>query len=114
MIDLLLLQDPEPWFSTETATYFGAIGAICGVMVPKGKGRSFILPMLLVLACLGVVVLGVGVVALVLGQPYAIWYPFMLLGFIPAVVFGSLDPGMKRLYAQAEQRQLEADALRRS
>ncbi|MHC4838064.1 MAG: hypothetical protein ACYTF3_07755 [Planctomycetota bacterium] len=126
MIDLLLQQDPEPWFSPETANLVGAIGgagvgliggtigAMCGMMVPKGKGRGVVLPLLLGFAILGGLLLILGIVAVSTGQPYEVWYPLALLGFILAVVFGCLYPGIKRLYAQAEQRQLEADALRRS
>jgi len=121
-----LLQDPQPWFSAEAANYFGAFagagigvlgglfGAMCGILVPKGKGRAIILPAMLLFAVCGLGLLAVGLIALFKGQPYVIYYPFLLIGFLLACLFGTLYPVLRKRYAAAEQRQIEADALRRS
>jgi len=121
-----LMQDPEPWFSPEFGNNLGAyagsgigilggiVGSLCGVLVPKGKGKHILLPLMLAFAVLGVLLLLTGIVAMVLSQPFNVYFTFLLIGFILATVFGTLTPVMRKLYRVAEERQLEADALRRS
>jgi hypothetical protein len=125
LVLMTLLADAEPWFSTEAAIYFGSfggaaigvlggiLGATAGVLAPKGKGRGFILNSMLAFGCLGVVFLITGVVAVVMDQPYAIYYPFLLLGLILASVMFAVRPAVRQRYAEAEQRKVEAAALRR-
>ncbi|MHC4824257.1 MAG: hypothetical protein ACYTEP_09590 [Planctomycetota bacterium] len=125
MIDLLL-QDPTPWFSTETSAMVGGfggaavgilggcVGAAAGVLAPKGKGRGFVLGTMTSCAALGVLVLIAGIYALIVGQPYGVWYPLVLLGALLTGVIGGLIPMVRKRYAEAEQRRLDADDLRRS
>lgn len=125
MIDLLL-QDPTPWFSTETSALVGGIGgaavgvlggclgAAAGVLAPKGKGRGFVLGTMMACAVLGVCLLIAGIFAVSTGQPYGVWYPLVLLGAIMTGVLGGLIPVVRKRYAEAEQRRLDADDLRRS
>lgn len=114
------------WISEETAIYLGAyggaglgvlggiLGGIGGPMAQKGKGKGPILASFTTVAVLGVLLLVTGVVALVAGQPYVIYYPFLLLGLIASAVFGGLIPVMRKHYRMAEQRKMEAEALRRA
>ena len=67
-----------------------------------------------VTAVVGVVLLAAGLVGLLVGQPYVVYYPFLLLGLIMSAVFGGLYPVMRTRYRQAETRKLEAEALRRA
>jgi hypothetical protein len=125
LILLTFLADVEPWFSEETAIYLGSfggaaigvfggiLGAVGGMLAPKGKGRSFVLNSMLGLGCLGIVFLLTGVVAVVMSQPYVIYYPFLLLGLILTSVMFAVRPSIRQRYAEAEQRKLEAAALRR-
>jgi len=125
LVLLTLLADAEPWFSEKVAIYFGSfggaaigvfggiLGAAAGMLAPKGKGRSFILNSMLGLGCLGIVFAVVGVVAVVMGQPYAIYYPFLLLGLLLTTVMFAVRPAIRQRYAEAEQRKVEAAALRR-
>jgi membrane protein implicated in regulation of membrane protease activity len=62
----------------------------------------------------GVAHLAVGLAALIARQPYAIWYPFLLFGVICTVVMGPLYPVVRRRYEDAEQRRIDAEALRSS
>lgn len=122
---LTFLADAEPWFSEEFAIYFGSfggaaigvlggvLGGAAGMLAPKGKGRSFILNSMLGLGCLGVAFLLTGVVAVLMSQPYVIFYPFLLLGLILTSVMFAVRPAIRKRYAEAEQRKLEAAALRR-
>lgn len=120
-----LLADPEPWFSEESMIYLGAyggagigvvgglIGAAAGTLAPKGKARGLILKTMLVLGILGVASLITGVIAVVLGQPYIVYYPFLLLGLITSAVMFSVRPAIAKRYQEAEQRRVEAAAMRR-
>ena len=122
---LTFLADVKPWFPEEAAIYFGSfggagigvlggvLGGTAGMLAPKGKGRNFILNSMLGLGCLGVVFLITGVVAILMSQPYVIYYPFLLLGLILTSVMFAIRPAIRKRYAEAEQRKLEAAALRR-
>lgn len=114
-----------PWFSDTFGTYLGAyggagvgvlggvLGGIGGPLAQQGKGRGFVLPAFLITAIVGVILLMAGIAGSILGQPYAVYYPLLLLGFIMAAVFGGLTPMIRMRYQQAEARKLEAEALRR-
>ncbi len=56
-----------------------------------------------------VIIVCLGIVALAVGQPYAVWYPCILLG---TCIPGVMNPDILGQYRQAEQRLLEASALR--
>ena len=115
----------DPWFDPNTfGAWFGAIaggvggtlggclGAAAGVLAPRGKGRSFILGAMYTFVLVGLVSLAVGVVALVMGQPYGIWYGPLLCGVIFVAVMGSLIPVVMRRYSEAEQRRMDAESIR--
>ncbi len=50
----------------------------------------------------------VGVVALVAGQPYAVWYPLLLGGGICTVVFGAILLAVRARYRADELRRVQA------
>ncbi len=122
----LLLQNTTPWFSEHTGILLGsfggaglgALGAILGVtagiLLPQGRGRTWLLGTVLSVTTLGVLCFLTGLLALWQDQPYAVWFPLLLLGGLAGGVFGGLYPTFKCRLREAEQRRLEADALRRS
>ena len=126
MIETLLIADPTPWFDAETGNLIGALvgagigviggtlGAVAGTLSPKGKGRNFIIRGMMTMAGFGFITLVVGVIAVIGGQPYHVWYPMVLLGGMLAGLFGGLTPLICKRYNEAEARRLDADALRRS
>ena len=61
-----------------------------------------------------IVQLILGLYALLAGQPYGIWYGPLLCGTIYTTVVGGLIPAVRLRYRQAEERRLEAEALRKS
>ncbi|QDT26275.1 hypothetical protein Enr10x_15760 [Gimesia panareensis] len=114
-----------PWFDPNTfGAWFGAIvgggggtlcglwGALCGFLCPRGKGRKVILGGMFVFVVLGLILGGVGLYAFFSGQPYGIWYPFLLTGFVLAVVNGVLIPVIRKNYEQAENRRIAAESIR--
>ena len=56
----------------------------------------------------GVVCLVLGIVALVLGQPYAVYYPLLLIGVLAAVLGGVGIPVSRQRFAEAELRRMQA------
>lgn len=123
---LTLLADVEPWFSNRDAGLIGGLGgagvgviggllgALSGVLAPRGVGRGFVLGTFKLIIVLALATLGVGVYALAVGQPYHVWFPLTLIGFVPTVVMAGILPALRRQYDAAEQRKMDADALRRS
>jgi hypothetical protein len=114
----------EWWPIQSTGMIFGIAGGACGVLggifgtavgvlVPRSRGKPFVYCGLALLCAFSIGSIGLGVTALVIGQPRHVWMWPMLLGF---VMFTSALPSglmIPRWYRQAEQRKLEAAGLRR-
>ena len=117
----------EPWFDPNTfgmmygaigggvgGTLCGLLGAATGYLAPRGKARRFILGSMVFFTVAGLAQLVVGIIALACRQPYGIWYPMVLCGGILVVVMVPLIPVIRTRYAQAEQRRIDAETIRRS
>ncbi len=115
----------EPWFDpvrfgilyggiggSALGVIGGILGAASGYLAPRGKGRSLILGAFTILLVIGVLQLLVGCYAFISGQPYGIWYPFVLIGVILTAVMGGLLPVVRKRYTEAEARRVNAAALR--
>jgi MFS family permease len=114
------------WWSTQMAGVIGGVGggglgalggllgALAGWLAPQGRGKAFILGGFVAMIVIGVASLCVGIVAITLGQPYHVWYPLCLVGFILSLVPGILLPVIRMRYRQAEARRMEAEQLRRA
>jgi len=92
----------------------GVLGALGGVLVPRGIGRPFIVGGYVVFIGLGVVALVAGAYAVVDGQPYHVFYPLLAIGFVLTAVMTPLLFVVRRQYRITEERQMEAEAIRRS
>ncbi|MBM4107268.1 MAG: hypothetical protein FJ255_00380 [Phycisphaerae bacterium] len=115
-----------PWWDPQTAGLIGGIaggiagvvggtlGAAIGALAPKGKCKGPILGAQVGFTGLGAATLASGVVAVVTGQPYHVYYPLLLVGFIATAVMGGLLPVTLARYRQAERRRLDAEELRRT
>ena len=114
----------EPWFDPQFGIYYGSFvggvggsllgihGGLTGWLAPQGKGRAWILGTMYFAVLFGIVSLLAGLVGLIVGQPYAIWYPLTLVGFLFSVLEGCLIPVVRRRYAEAEMRRLNAEGVR--
>jgi len=115
----------EPWFDENMfGALFGAIGgglggtliglwgATVGACAPRGKGREWIIPIGWSFLALGVVTLGFGLYALLLGQPYGIWFGPTLAGALAISLMCAIMPNVYRRYAEAEARKLQAEQFR--
>jgi MFS family permease len=117
----------EPWFDPHGfGVWYGSIGgATVGLLggffgavgswaAQRGKWRGAMLGGMAAVGGLCALSLLAGVAALILGQPHGVWYPLTLIGAIGGGCFLGLLPVMRKRYAEAEARRLDADALRRS
>lgn len=116
----------NPWWSSETAVWFGIIGggvggpligslgAAMGILAPRGKCKGFIVGTQSAFAGIGALLLLGGIVAVIAGQPYHVYYPALITGFVAAAVMGGLLPVTLARYRQAEKRKLDAEEFRRT
>lgn len=115
----------EPWFDPATfGTWFGVIvgggvgtlcgvwGTLCGILLPRGKGRKLILGGIIMFGVLGLSLCAFGLIAIFSGQPYGICYPVLLTGVVLAVISGVLFPRIRKNYEQAENRRIAAESIR--
>ena len=108
------------WFDARTGNMGGGIGGtlmgcygalfgiLCGILVPLGKGKRLLYGMILFAFVMGVFSLVVGITAVFCGQPYHVWYPFVLLGGITIFVFPAPYLTIRQQYAQVELRKMQA------
>src|SRR5688572_25002324 len=84
----------EPWWSGAGAGLVGGIGgsvvglmgAFIGVAASRGAMRRTVMGTMGGMIVIGAAGLGVGAAALASSQPYAVWYPPVLLGFLCVVL----------------------------
>lgn len=93
-------------------TLGGLLGAAAGFLVPRNKGRTFIVGGLMTLGVIGLAALAVGAVAVFSSQPFHVWFPLLLGGKILAITGLPLGFLTRRLYNAAEQRTLAAREFR--
>jgi hypothetical protein len=115
-----------PWWTDQEAGLFGGIaggalgvlggvlGTIAGICAPRGKCKSIVYGVVALMIAAGIISLITGVAALVLNQPYGVYYPPLLLGIICTMVSGFLIPLVRQRYREADNRRFEAEELRRS
>ena len=110
----------EPWFDPNAygwipgtmLGFFGALlGTLMGVLGSRGKARGLVhgLFTLGLVACSALAL--VGVAALLSGQPYGIWYGLGFPGLLGIGILVALRPVLRRTYAEAEARRMQAQDL---
>jgi hypothetical protein len=90
----------------------GCFGALIGCLAGMGKARRFVLAMTKIFIMLGILLTIAGLVAIVLKQPYAVWYVLLLPGVILTLVFSLNLPSIQRRYDDLEIRRMTSiDAM---
>ncbi len=109
-----------PWFDANhwawlPGSLFGCLtgtwGAFAGYLAPRGKARGFVIGYGVLLQVIAAASLGVGVAALLAGQPYAIWFFFTFLGAQGTILMPMFLALIRRRYREAEQRRIQAEDL---
>ncbi|MDF1812645.1 MAG: hypothetical protein P1V20_10530 [Verrucomicrobiales bacterium] len=108
--------DRSGWWSDTFAAKLGAVGgsacgvwgAFCGILCGLGKGRLFVTSTMIIAAVAGVISGVFGVVALVINQPYAVWYPLVIFAviFLPVGIGGYITA--RKIYLARELRAISA------
>jgi hypothetical protein len=116
----------NPWWTEQEAGLIGGIagsvlgilggvlGTLAGLFAPRGKHRLLVIGLGGFMIGTGVLLLIGGTLAAASGQPYSVYYPLLLVGFISTVVVGGVTPSIFQRYREADARRLEAEELRRS
>ncbi len=86
----------------------GGMGGLIGWLAAAGKARRLVLGMLKAMLAIGVAALLLGGFALIRSQPYAVYYPLLLVGFISSVVPGVLLRNVQKRYEELELRRMRA------
>ncbi|UYV13392.1 MAG: hypothetical protein NCW75_03685 [Phycisphaera sp.] len=115
----------DPWFTEQTAGMVGTIigvglgagfggigGGVGGPLAGMGKAKGFVLGIFALGLLIGIGLALTGLVALVMGQPWHVWFVFLAPGVTCALIFGMLLPVIRAQYARAEQRKVDAAAIR--
>jgi hypothetical protein len=107
----------QPWFDPNQyawipGTVFGVLGGLMGGLVgwlaPSGRARKLVLSSWFTFLGLAVVLLAVGLVALLSGQPYGVWFGLLFPGADGTIVIGALSLVVLKRYREAEARRMAA------
>jgi len=110
------MQTTGQWFGNSTAGLLGGLGggliglwgALIGILSSRGKARRFVLGSANALFVIGIASLVGGVAALATTQPYAVYYPLLLIGIILVAVFGKMRGRLSARYEQLELKQMQS------
>ena len=84
----------------------GILGGLIGTLGGCGKARRFVLTICAASAGLGAVSLVVGLIAVVLRQPFSVCYPLLLFGVLVPAIMGPMFFLMRYAYGQRELRRM--------
>ena len=110
----------EAWFDPNLyawipGTVFGVtgglMGAVVGCMAPPGRARAAVLRLWFSVLGLAVLLAAAGLVALMKGQPYGVWFGLLMPGADGTIVIGALSPLVLKRYREAEERKMAARDL---
>jgi len=107
---------PGVWWNARTAGYIGGIsgafigilGALIGFLTASGRSQRFVMMALNAILFIGVASLAIGGIALWQAQPYAVFYPLLLLGGICTVLSLVLQKPVKQVYRNREMRKMQS------
>jgi len=110
------LSKSDSWWSSRAGGWIGGIGgsiiglsgAAIGILTGLGKARKLVMVLFAALFIAGIASLFIGISAVIMSQPYAVYYPLLLCGVIVTVVLGFNYRVLKRRYTELEIRKIRA------
>jgi hypothetical protein len=102
------LRDPGAWWSEVAGGFGGGIagavlglwGAATGILVGRKKARNVVVYGSLTVMIAGLAGVAAGIAALLLGQPYPVFYPLLLLGGLASVLPFALLARIRQQYGR--------------
>jgi hypothetical protein len=90
----------------------GCFGGLLGCLAGFGKARKFVLTTTKIFIALGMLLTITGIVAIACGQPFFVWYVFLLPGVMLTLIFSLNFPLIQRRYDDLEIRRMASiDAM---
>jgi hypothetical protein len=104
------------WWSDRTAGLVGGIagsvvgllGGTLGLLVSRRRARGFVVGTTVAFGVLGAGLVLAGAVSVAMSQPYAVWYPLLLMGGLLMILSFVLRAVARRAYTDAELRRMRA------
>ena len=87
------------------------IGTLVGVFISRGKAKKLTLSVVTFAFVLSFISIIVGIVAILSGQPYAVWECFGETGILGTVIFGIGFWVIRKRIAVVEHRKLQSEDL---
>jgi hypothetical protein len=84
----------------------GCFGGLVGCLAGFGKARKFVLTTTKLFIALGMLLTISGIVAIAYGQPFFVWYAFLLPGVVLTLIFSLNFPLIQRRYDDLEIRRM--------
>jgi hypothetical protein len=86
----------------------GVLGGTLGLLVSRRRARGLVVGTTIAFGVLGAGLVLTGAVAVAVSQPYAVWYPLLLMGGLLMVMSFVLRAVARRAYTDAELRRMRA------
>jgi ABC-type dipeptide/oligopeptide/nickel transport system permease subunit len=108
--------DTKSWWTEQTSgliggiagVTIGTIGAVIGILAGMGVARKVCLSLLVLMFVFGIASLVLAIAAFAYSQPYAVYYPPLLMGVICLPLAAILFFPIKRGYEYRELRKMQA------
>jgi hypothetical protein len=94
------------WIGGIGGSVLGCLGSILAVLAAKGRNRGFVVWTSVTLILMGVFSVIVGIAAVAVGQPYAVWFPLLLLGVLLLAILPLRLRQYQRGYEDLELRRM--------
>ena len=89
----------------------GLVGAMIGLLTSMGRARRLVTTAAMTLVVCGTLAFVAGGIAITRAQPYAVYYPLLLVGFLATVIPLGVMPAIRRRYEEIELRAMRARDL---
>jgi len=94
------------WIGGIGGSVLGCLGSILAVLAAKGRNRGFVVWTSITLIAMGVISVILGIAAVAVGQPYAVWFPLLLLGVLLLAILPFRLRQYQRGYEDLELRRM--------
>ncbi len=109
-------SNPDAWWSERTGGFIGGIGgtslgcyaSLLSILASRGRARALVLASWRILLLIGVFLLLTGLAAILLHQPYEVWFVLVLSGALLVGIAPARLRQVRRNYEELELRKISA------